>query len=57
MHRKKSFAERSKILLDIDQKSNFVELSKYKTLKLIIRISTFLAALLIIFKSQQNYFV
>jgi len=39
--------------LDIDQKSNFIEL--YRTLEPVARISK-LFALLIVLRSQQNYF-
>jgi len=50
-HGKNDFAERSKILADTDQKSNFVELSKLLcgTFKLVAKISK-------IFCSIAHYF-
>jgi len=58
IHEKNDFAERFKISLDTEQKSNFVELSKQlcSTFKLVARISKFFAALLINFKIPTKLF-
>jgi len=56
--RKKRLRKDLKFDLDTDQKSNFIELLKsYITLKLIVRISKFFAALLIIFKVPTKLFL